>query len=524
MGFRVNRALLFLLPGLLCLAEARAASSTALTLGELAETLSTHALFELDQDREGQLPVLGVDQVFIDDEGTREVYVKLDLSPRGAPKEEVLPIEGGVVFHRPERSGKITAFFLRGFSEDESKGILETLRTPHPGSGGAAAAIRRMWNRLLPSAHAEMLGCNSQYPISPVISAYRSSLDATSTLAGASRGRLLRLAWPCIKSALIGAARGAGQGATVLFDVVKDPSGYWKNVRRTAQSLYRLITDFETEADGIFEGFRALESTDKAQLLCGFFAEVGTQLLVTVLTHGAGTALLIQKLVSYLRHTQLFSKATLAAGKLVAPARALRFRPGLRHVDDVARFRDWAKGHYAQLWAKDLPSSTAKALDDFNDGKKLASGLIYGDSVKSLSLRGKSPAQLEAELLGRGFTKHHSLVHSLDLKKGVRDPSGKLIPMDVYTHPDGGMVRIKPRGDATSRYRPQPHASKSVRYPPEASYADFRFEAFKVDDLGLALPSSAKAMEAPFPAQTDATRAFVQSWADDVHTNLIPAQ
>ena len=67
--------------------------------------------------------------------------------------------------------------------------------------------------------------------------------------------------------------------------------------------------------------------------------------------------------------------------------------------------------------------------------------------------------------------------------------------MDIYAHPDGGLVRVKPEGIPSSKYpHAVPQATKSVVYnltsKEEGKTFDTRYpnEAFKVTDDGTPLP------------------------------------
>jgi hypothetical protein len=124
------------------------------------------------------------------------------------------------------------------------------------------------------------------------------------------------------------------------------------------------------------------------------------------------------------------------------------------------------------LWDQDVLKKNPqlqKTLDDFVAGKQ-------GQSVRNLNLEGKTADQMRQELLDKGFEHHPE-----------RLASG--VPHDIYTHRDGGMVRIKPEGDPASPHRSQPHVSKSVLYDPDKG-TGYENEAFKVANEGQAVPKS----------------------------------
>lgn len=82
------------------------------------------------------------------------------------------------------------------------------------------------------------------------------------------------------------------------------------------------------------------------------------------------------------------------------------------------------------------------------------------------------------------------------------------------------MVRVKPDGDPTSKFRPQPHASKSVRSPPDGDYRNFEDEGFKVDNDENPMPKWAKDAKNPHPAGSKEALDFMDGMADNSHTNL----
>jgi hypothetical protein len=139
-----------------------------------------------------------------------------------------------------------------------------------------------------------------------------------------------------------------------------------------------------------------------------------------------------------------------------------------------------------------------------------------GFSVKNLDVANKKPEVLHKELQAAGFeyrreplvafeskgTKHYRLRQARWEKNGkpVREgtPGAEqvtttknkndkdIVPHDIYLHPDGGLVRIKPEGDPNGR-RPRPQVSKSVVNDPKAGTA-FDNEMFKVTNDGKAVP------------------------------------
>src|SRR5690606_7801654 len=125
----------------------------------------------------------------------------------------------------------------------------------------------------------------------------------------------------------------------------------------------------------------------------------------------------------------------------------------LKGADEAAG--DIPKGHNSPdgVWDQGTLGSNANlktALDDFAAGKK-------APSVKNVDHSGKTPVQIDKELSDAGFTHNREplAVPTKDgpmyrrrdgtLTKDAADPD--IVPHDIYLHPDGGMVRVKPEGD-----------------------------------------------------------------------------
>lgn len=205
------------------------------------------------------------------------------------------------------------------------------------------------------------------------------------------------------------------------------------------------------------------------------------------------------------RGTGLLNRAAVGTPASV-PARAL--------ADQNLGFAELVARNPGLIWNTQLTPRTEQAI------KAFAAGTL-GGSVKQLDLRNRTAAEVRTELTRRGFVQE--MAHITDVRTGkpvVNPTTGKAVPMEIWTHRDGGMVRIKPEGDPTSRHRPAPHLSIAVLYPPGASGHDFNNEAFKVDFAGNALPKWASDARNPFPAASPAGKRFLDDLAGRTHANL----
>jgi hypothetical protein len=169
-----------------------------------------------------------------------------------------------------------------------------------------------------------------------------------------------------------------------------------------------------------------------------------------------------------------------------------------------------------------FPEHLRPVLDAYMNGQVVIGSdhkaHVYGDSVRKLDLRGKSAQALDAELKAKGFVRHD------DQLRDPRTQEQLGVPMTVYVHPDGGMVRIKPQGDPTSPIRPQPHGSKAVRWPVDGAYTSFDQEAFKIDAVGNPRPKFPPHLQIGAEGASKPNRfGYLDKSMDDVHVDL-PAQ
>src|ERR1700722_4065879 len=120
----------------------------------------------------------------------------------------------------------------------------------------------------------------------------------------------------------------------------------------------------------------------------------------------------------------------------------------------------------ADCWLYPMNEKLEARLQNFEEGKA-------GASVRWLDLRNRTVVGLDELLRGLGFSFATQPLRAPGggyLREGgtttsdADDPD--VLREDVYTHADGGMVRVYPDGRPGDLRRPGPHASKSVVYNP----------------------------------------------------------
>ncbi len=155
------------------------------------------------------------------------------------------------------------------------------------------------------------------------------------------------------------------------------------------------------------------------------------------------------------------------------------------------------------VWDQPTLGATPNLLNALND---YAAG-TKGGSVSALDLSAYAghPELLHDYLVNHGF-QHQRKPLNDDVDNNAAPPTQlywrtdgtttanpadpQTVPHDIYTHGDGGIVRVKPEGvpdpDPNVK-RPQPHAVKAVLYTPHVDNG-FDDEAFKVTNAGHAIP------------------------------------
>jgi hypothetical protein len=146
-----------------------------------------------------------------------------------------------------------------------------------------------------------------------------------------------------------------------------------------------------------------------------------------------------------------------------------------------------------------------------DDGK----AYILGNSVRNLRLIGKPSEQLNQELIDAGFKRNDTFTKDFKTQELTSNRQW------IYTHPDGGMVRIKPDGEPGSLMRPQPHASKSLNWPITSNGSNFDEELFKVDEAGNPRPKWPADLNTPSSAKTPGDRfGYLDYMMDNIHVDL----
>ncbi len=171
------------------------------------------------------------------------------------------------------------------------------------------------------------------------------------------------------------------------------------------------------------------------------------------------------------------------------------------------------------IWSPTISEKLKKSIADYRTHAKLDSGEVYGNSVRSFDLRNRCPSDIDSEMQNRKCARNQDVLKNPYTKIPLLDKQGSAIPMIVYLCPDGGVVRVKPEGDPTSKFKPQPLVSKALRYPNTSKFETFDDEMAKVDNFGYVIPKWVKDLNLEVASGPD-QQELIQGWADDAHTDL----
>lgn len=188
--------------------------------------------------------------------------------------------------------------------------------------------------------------------------------------------------------------------------------------------------------------------------------------------------------------------------------------------DHVNKYQLFQTHQPSIIWSPKINHKIKKTLIDFKDHKLLVNGLHYGDSVRNFSLNEKTAVQITVAMKELNCEEKDDFLQHPKTHLPISDKNGQKVPMTVFLCPDGGVIRVKPEGDPTSRFRPQPHASKSLRYPYNSQFESFDDEMVKVNNRGEAVPKWAQDLNPSLTMDPIVKKEIIEEWANDAHTDL----
>lgn len=194
--------------------------------------------------------------------------------------------------------------------------------------------------------------------------------------------------------------------------------------------------------------------------------------------------------------------------------------PPSRKEHLMEEFLEAIHEHPEQVWSERLNPKAKIAIRDYDGHLKLKNGMYYGESVRHFDLRKRNAREIDDQMRKTHCERKSDVLKNPNTGKALQDFAGNVIPLIIYLCPDGGVVRIKPNGDPTSKFRPQPHGSKALRFPFDSKFESFDDEVVKVDNFGNAIPKWTQDMNPAFQVK-DSHRNLIEGWAEDAHTDLV---
>jgi hypothetical protein len=215
--------------------------------------------------------------------------------------------------------------------------------------GTVYTKIDRFLNFIIPKAHA-MESCEMN------------SLEASmgSSLSGVSgffSSGYFEIASSCLMGILEGMWESTGgmleSAWSGLKHLVRDPKGFWDEKVESFKKLKDFLMDFEVNMQKMFASFKKLPDETKAQMLCSFVGSIGTDIIITALTAGAGAAKLGVSIKNYV-------------GKLVKIEGLLSKLNKLGKLKEIpAKFFDrLSKGLVSEKRLSSIQSLTHNQFDD----------------------------------------------------------------------------------------------------------------------------------------------------------------
>lgn len=162
---------------------------------------------------------------------------------------------------------------------------------------------------------------------------------------------------------------------------------------------------------------------------------------------------------------------------------------------------------------KGLKNDQQMALQAYLKGESCPNQKIFGTVAKSLHFTVPTIDEIEEIMKANDCRKKVDVLKGLD-QKPTLTRRGNTIPLWIWLCEEGTVVRVKPKGDPTSKYNRNAHGSVSLRYPCDAPYNSFDDEMLKVDNNGNPIPKWSRELDSKDPE-------VIESWAHSAHFSVI---
>lgn len=143
--------------------------------------------------------------------------------------------------------------------------------------------------------------------------------------------------------------------------------------------------------------------------------------------------------------------------------------------------------------------------------QEVIDGLLDNDyAINEVDLT-ESKESLYAQLEELGFSKTNTYLKEKKMIK--KNEMGEKIPMILFEHSDGSVVRVKPMQDMTNKFHPYPHYVLSVKT--EDCEEGFDCETVKVGRFGYIFPKH------PNDFVKGVSKQNLKCWGDATHIRFV---
>ncbi len=275
----------------------------------------------------------GIDQVTVSGDLQKAIFLKTGFIPTDESVEgKILSVQGAFLYHGRDQSGLSYALYFEGYDRDEVGPFLNRLRysrstTFHKKSFSI--------DLLIPSAHAEVK-CAPEPSDAEKILAFsqRSFQDYSSRAVGCIVGTFKGI-WDSTGGAVAGLA-------TFVASPVQSAKAVWGGAQRFWSGIQAFQKDVTGTMQRLYKNFQKIPPAKLEEIKCRIAAAIGTGVLVSYFTVGAGAPLVllrISQVLSTLEKTTAFGpyliplkiagkvKSTAIAVQLNRSAKAISLRP-----------------------------------------------------------------------------------------------------------------------------------------------------------------------------------------------------
>jgi len=258
-----------------------------LSLYSLNNFFLKNGLQELDTQGSGNNKLLGVDQVWVSQNLSKVIYLKLSDESKIKRSLKKIKYDFGTLVTTKIFQQKSAAFFFVGFKENEIDILTKKLKAK---SNRAPASEASFCLDCLTEAEPNILNQSS------TLRQLTQSLEAPYFLqATATCGNI---AYNSAKSSIKDTYHFIGASFNFGKDLFLNPKAAWKTVVTSFETLKSIASELQAQIKNIGPGIANASTEIKAQIACGMAGSLAPDIALNL--SGIGTASLISKISQYI--------------------------------------------------------------------------------------------------------------------------------------------------------------------------------------------------------------------------------